>query len=281
LRPILLAGVLVWLAATAQGAVTVSVTADPPLPVPNLLHNPGFELGSDMPESWAVSSGMPELFRFQRQSRGRSGACLRVQGLSSIMSGYLAQHFAVTPGTRYVGGAWLRLRAGHCLIWLLAYPSGQRWDVYIHKASWGGNPLVPDFVPLDYTNGGYSWVGTSPDAADSGHAQWSWVGQEFTTEPAQNSLNFHVGSYFERGDMDFDDCFLGLARTKLSLQVSGAVLKEVRVESDAGKLCWSSGALPDGTTAVRQELPDLSTQLRYKVVALTAAGEEVQRWYPQ
>jgi hypothetical protein len=256
-------------ASWARAEVTIEATADPPLPVANLLQNAGFEQGGDMPNGWEISSGMPELFTFQRQPiGGRSGACLRVAGHSSIMSGYLAQYLAIRPATRYVAGAWLRLRAGHCLIWLLSYPEGRRWDVYLHKTSWGGNPLVPDFVPLAYTDS------PPPD-------QWIWVGDEFTSEPRQDSLNFHVGSYFERGSMDFDDAFLGLARTKLTLRVAGDVLRSVRVADDTGRECWSSGALPADTTSVRQEVPDLPTRARYCVTVTTAAGKEVQKWYPE
>lgn len=255
--------------AWASAEIDLRLSADPPLPVSNLLRNPGFETGGAMPEQWSISSGMPELFSFERQAAGgRSGACLRVEGRSSIMSGYLAQHLAVLPATRYVGGAWLRLRAGHCLIWLLSYPAGQRWDVYIHQASWGGNPLVPDFVPLAYTDS------PPPD-------RWVWVGQEFTSQPTQDSLNFHVGSYFERGSMDFDDAFLGLARTTLTVTVAGEALRRVRVSNEAGAECFSSGDLPPDTRRLDKALPDLPTRTRYCLTATTAAGKEVQRWYPE
>lgn len=255
--------------ATAFGAVAVTVTADPPLPVPNLLVNPGFEAGGDRPDGWSVSSGMPELFNFVRQpGRGRTGACLHVVGRSSIMSGYLAQHVRLEPATRYVGGAWLRLQAGHCLIWLLSYVEGRRWDIYLHKSTWEGNPLVPDFIPAAFT------ASPPPD-------QWLWVGQEFATEAKQTNLNFHVGSYFERGVMDFDDAYLGLARTKLMVRVEGEALRRVRVANDKGEQCWNSGDLPAGTTTLSHELPEVSTQVRYCVTATDAAGKEVQRWYPE
>lgn len=267
--------------AWASADVTIDISADPPLPVPNLLKNAGFEQGGDMPDGWGISSGMAELFSFKRVPGGRSGACLQVVGRSSIMSGYLAQFLGIAPSTRYVGGAWLRLRAGHCLIWLLSYPSGQRWDVYIPRATWGGSPLVPDFVPLAYTNSGYSWVAGGRDGPNTAPDEWAWVGQEFTSEPTQNSINFHVGSYFERGSMDFDDCFLGLARTKLTVRVGGEALRSVRVADDKGKECWTSGDLSSNTTAVDKELPDLPTLARYSVTVTTAAGKEVQQWYPE
>ncbi len=256
------------LAGPSRAEVAVTVTADPPLPVQNLVQNPGFEAGADLPEGWSISSGMPELFTFRRlPTGGRTGACLQVDGLSSRMSGYLAQHLRVKPDTRYLAGSWLRIRGGHCLVWLLSYVAGQRWDVYIHKASWGGCPLVPDFIPLSYTDS------PPPD-------RWIWVGQEFTTAPGQTNLNFHVGSYFERGSMDFDDAFLGLAKTTLHIQAGGEALAGVVVKDEAGKECYSSGPLAAGTITFDREVRDLPTNTRYQVVVRTAGGKEVARWYP-
>ncbi len=266
------AAVLLLLLAAVEPAaadVRVDVSADPALPAQNLLKNPGFEAGGEMPDGWGISSGMPELFRFRRQATGgRQGACARVDGLSSRMSGYLAQFVPVQPATRYRAGAWLRLRGGHCLIWLLSYVAGRRWDVYIHKASWGGNPLVPNFIPLEFTDS------PPPD-------QWVWVGQEFTTESGQTNLNFHVGSYFERGSMDFDDAFLGLARTTLRVKVAGEALRSVTVQDDGGKEWLATGPLPEQTTSFEREMKEMPTSARYQVIVRTIAGQEVRRWYPE
>ena len=112
--------VLVGLAVVllACGAIaaepTIDVSASPELPVSNLLANAGFEQGDEMPDHWNVSSALRHLFRYRRVPEGgRSGALLRIDATSTVMSGYCAQVVKVEPDTLYRAGAWTRLRGGH------------------------------------------------------------------------------------------------------------------------------------------------------------------------
>ena len=185
-----------------------------------------------MPDRWSVSSGLPHLIRFRRvPENGRHGAFLSIDATSTVMSGYCAQLVQVEPDTLYQVGAWTRLRGGYALLWMHTYVNGRRYDQRAKLVSWGGNPVVPDFVPLEWTRS------PAPD-------KWLWLGRELRTWKEQTRVNMHLGSYFERGSMDFDDAFLGLARTTLKVKASGERISRVTVKNDAGDVCWESDPLP-------------------------------------
>ena len=147
------------------------------------------------------------------------------------------------------------------------YVEGRRYDQRAKLVSWGKNPLVPDFVPLQWTRS------PSPD-------QWIRMGRELRTWKGQTYVNMHLGSFFERGSMDCDDAFLGLARTTLNVKGFGETVTKVTVKNAAGDVCWESGALPAQTTRLDQAIPDLPTDTRYQVSIGTASGKEIVKWYP-
>ena len=253
---------------TTAAEVTIEVSAFPELPVPNLLVNAGFEKGSGVPAGWSISSGLPHLFQFRRiPEDGRHGAFLRIDAKSTVMSGYCAQVVKVAPDTLYRVGTWARLRGGGALLWMHGYVNGRRYDQRAKLVSWGKNPVVPDFVPLEWTRS------PAPD-------QWIWTGRELRTWEGQTQVNMHLGSYFERGSMDFDDAFLGLARTTLKVSVFGETFAGVTVKNAIGDVCWESGPLPAETFRVDQTVPDLPTDTRYQISVRAVSGKETVRWYP-
>ena len=263
---VLIAG-LVATGVTADGLM-IEVSASPELPVSNLLVNASFEHGSARPDHWGISTAAAHLFRFQRvPENGRQGAFLRIDATSTVASGYCAQIAKVEPDTLYRAGAWARLRGGHALLWMHAYVKGRRYDQRAELFSWGGNPLVPDFVPLELTRS------PPPDA-------WRWLGREFRTWEGQSQVNMHLGSFFERGSMDFDDAFLGLARTTLNVKIAGDEIVTVTVKNAAGNVCWESGALPAKTTLVEHALSGVPTDTRYQISVKTSSGKEAAKWYP-
>ncbi|MCK5803045.1 MAG: hypothetical protein KAI66_09445 [Lentisphaeria bacterium] len=267
-------GILVVLAIAATPAeetgakLVIEVSASPALPVPNLLTNPSFEKGDEMPDHWGVSTAAPHLFRYCRMPEdGRHGAFLKIDAKSTVMSGYCAQVVKVAPDTLYRVGAWTRLRGGYALLWMHSYVKGRRFDQREKLVSWGKNPLSPDFVPLEWTRS------PPPD-------KWIWLGRELRTWKEQTQVNMHLGSYFERGSMDFDDAFLGLARTTLKVTVSGEEITKITVKNLAGDICWESADLPAKMTRVEQAIPDLPTGTRYQISIRTASGREAVKWYP-
>ena len=261
---------LALLALPASAELQITITADPPLPVANLMENAEFEAGDERaPEGWGASTSVPGAGSFARLTEGgRSGAFMRVESFTSTTNAYLSRTAHVKPQTLYRAGSWVRLRGGAMVMWLHAWVDGKRFDERAYLRSLGLNPLVPEFVRLEWTQ--------SPDP-DS----WQWVEHEFSTWPNQGNINMHLDAYFDRSSMDIDGAFLGLARTTLTISVTRGGIARVRVLNDAGDELWNSGELAGGTTVVRHELPDLPTDARYRVIATQPDRTEVAAWYPE
>jgi len=266
-RMLLLLGVLSAWPAAAQ--VRIAVSAEPPLPVPNLMANAEFEAGDATgPEGWGAGTSIADAGSFERLTEdGRSGAFERVESFTSTTNAYLSRVTPVEPDTLYRAGAWVRIRGGTMVMWLHAWVEGKRFDERAYLHSWGFSPLVPEFVHLKWTDS------PPPD-------EWQWVGREFRTWPGQEQVNMHLGAYFDRSDMDLDGAFLGLARTTLTVEVAGGLLARVRVVNEAGEEIWASEDL-GGAAGLTQVIPDLPTDIRYQVIATQPNGTEVAAWYPE
>jgi len=256
------------IASAAGAAVTVEVKSDPPLPVPNLFVNPGLETGQDRPEGWGVAASQPDIvdFRYDKQG-GYRGAYLRVDARGTTSNGYLSQPLHVAADTLYRAGIWVRLRGGTCVLWLHAWVDGKRFDERAYAHSYGALSLIPDFLNLEWTN--------SPDPE-----QWAWLGREFRTWATQGNVNPHFGAYFDRGSMDLDEPFIGLARTRLAIAVAGGPIKQVVASDERGKTVWDSGVLAASPERVEHAVEELPTDTRYVVRVTAADGTEVSRWYP-
>ena len=263
-------GLLLLLALPASAEVQIAVTAAPPLPVANLMENAEFEAGdARAPEGWGANTSIADAGAFARLTEGgRSGAFMRVESFTSNTNAYVSRPTHVLPETLYRAGAWVRMRGGAMIIWMHAWVDGKRFDERTYLRSLGLNPLVPEFVRLEWTQ--------SPDPE-----QWQWVEHEFGTWANQGNINMHLGAYFDRSSMDIDGAILGLARTTLTVEATGGEIAGVRVRNDAGDEIWNSGQLAGGTTAVRHDLPDLPTDARYQVVVTQPDGTEVAAWYPE
>jgi len=254
----------------ASAELQIAVTADPALPVSNLMQNAEFEAGDERkPEAWGASTSLPRGGSFARLTEGgRDGAFMRVEGFTSQTNAYLSQVAPVEEEALYRAGAWVRMRGGTMVMWMHWWVDEKRFDERAYLHSWGSAPIVPDFVRLEWTD--------SPDPT-----QWQWVGREFPAWKGQHHVNMHLGAFFDRSSMDIDGAFLGLARTTLMIEVTGDEIARVRVVNDAGDELWNSGELAGGTTAVRHELPDVPTDARYQAIATQPDGAEVAAWYPE
>ena len=67
--------------------------------MPNLVVNPGIELGADdKPAHWNFTTATPDNFLTGWQDGGRSGKCLWAKAKTGVMSGYWGQTVPVPPG---------------------------------------------------------------------------------------------------------------------------------------------------------------------------------------
>jgi hypothetical protein len=248
--------------------VTINISASPALPVQNLLNNPDFERGSVTPDGWTIVTGERWIFSFERiPTGGRHGAFLRIKSrIATIMSaGFMSQDVSVKPDTLYTAGAWVRLAGGQANLYI-GHPNGTTSEAT--RSSWGLNPIVPDFVT-------YEQAGSPPSD------EWFWLGKEFNTAKDQTTLLCRFGTYQEVTSVDYDDAFLGLAYTDLSLKVDGVNIRQVLVKNEAGKELWDSGILAAGTSTVEHVIQQVSTIARYEVVVTSADMKEIHKWYPE
>ncbi len=250
---------------SAEATLSIVVSADPPLPVQNLLINPGFAAGDLQPQAW--SDQVHPGYRSQRiATGGRQDALLRLECLRSNMlaSSFVVQSVPVEPGTAYVGGVWMRLHSGRGYLRLQPNSSPLQ---EVQRISWRGNVLVPDFVAAELTG--------SP-----GRDEWIWVEARLQTSDDDRSILFGLGSFQDPGAVDFDDAFFGVASSRLTASISGGPLKNVVIRNEKGEELWNSGDLGGKVEKLEHSLYDVPTLGRYEVVARDLNAQEIHKWYP-
>jgi len=223
------------------GKVDVSLTAQPPLPMANLLKNPGLEQMRDgVPEAWHWSTAVPDNFEQGVTSDGRGGGhCLHIKAKSGVMSGYWSQTITVVPGKRYLFVGWYRLRGGKLLAYVHARTRKTQLDQRFYAASLATIPLVPVFLKPEYVGG------ARPD-------HWYRMRVPFTPPEGMKAVTVSVGMYFTPGEVWYDDLSVIEAVTTLALDVRAD--KDLRrvtlLRQGQQKPVWDSGELAAGVRHV-------------------------------
>lgn len=260
------------------GAAELRLSSEPPLPVPNLLVNPGVEEGTDgTPAAWAFGTATPAIFESAWGDGGRSGRCLWIKADTGEMSGYWAQSLPVVPGTPYLAKGHLRLLSGKVLCYVhgTADVGGGRKvsvDARHYRGTMRGHWLTPVFVPLGALSG--------PDAE-----QWYPFRIAFTPPAPLDRVTFSTGLYFAAGEARFDDLEVCLAEVSLRIRVepaAGEVLQRVTVTADGkAKPIFDSGTLPAGTGVVTHEIPGQPSDGQWTLTARLADGRTLRERYPK
>jgi len=269
--------VTICLATTsASWPATVTVTADPPLPVPNIIADPGIEQGDAAPPNWRFTTATPDNFSSGIADGGRSGRCLWLEAKSGVMSGYWNQTTTVQPGRTYVYKGFYRLGSGK----LLAYVHGgvrledgraAAVDQRFYQGTMRGHWLTPVFLPPDALGG--------PDPAT-----WYPFSLTVAVPEAVTAVTLSLGLYFQAGEVWFDDLWAGLATTDLTVNVTaaeGETLRCVvlrRVDADAPAL--DSGDL-GGATTYQGVAKDQPSDQAYEVEITLGDGSLVRERYPR
>jgi hypothetical protein len=253
------------LAVPAAGA-EIQITAAPPLPVPNLLANPGFEEGAgDQPSAWKFGTATPDNFVTAWPAEGHTGKGVYCKALTAAMSGYWSQGVRVEPETEYRLTGWYRLRGGKLLVYVHA--SSPTLNERFYATSMLNHFLVPTFLKPQYVRG-------APDA-------WQPLKMEFRTPPGLTAASVSLGMYFAAGEVWYDDFCLQVAKTTLKIQVSDVQdLRRVEVKTAAGGAVYDSGPLAAGTRSLEHECPGVSTDGAYVVTVTGADGKVTTRRYP-
>ncbi len=269
---------LLVVAASLAAATTVSISADPPLPVPNLVANPGVEAGTDgQPTGWSFTTANPENFQTAWQEGGRSGKCLWMKAKTGVMSGYWNQSVTVPAGRPVLFKGFYRLAAGRMLVYAhssIALADGRRVavDERFYRGTMRGHWLVPVFLPPDALGG--------PDPT-----AWLPFRLEAKIPEAMTAVSLSLGLYFQTGEVSFDDLWAGPARTDLTVAAhaaAGETLSRVVVKAvGTDKPLADSGALKAGTTSFSTVLKQQPTDAVYEATATQGDGRVIVRRYPE
>ena len=251
--------VVMILALGAAWAAEVQVSANPSLPLPNLVKNPGFEAvdAQGQPAQWTFGTANPENFEQNWLPEGRSGpGSLRVMARTGIMSGYWNQSVPVKPNTDYVLRVWYRLGGGKMLIYAHGgTPDGKTVDQRFWDSSMRSHYLVPAFLRPEYMKGG--------DAN-----QWRLCRLPFKTLPNMEWITVSLGIFFSGGEVWFDDASVTEATTDLTVRVKGPVEK-LRVLDEEGKALFETGKSDQG---LDKTLPGVPADGVYKIEVTEPGG---------
>ncbi len=261
----------------AEAPIAIRAFPDADQRGPNLLQNPSFEAGTDAPDAWRWGTAIPENFEAGlswdvKQSGNRS---VHVLSHSGRMSGYWSQTVPVRPGKSYLLSAWSRLDAGRILMFVTGRGKlGDRevkLDTRAYLFCGRGHMLVPVFLKPEYMYGARS-------------GRWNLLVRRFTVPEPLTAVTVHLGSYFQQGEMWFDDAYLSEGPCPLRVEIRAAppaALKSVRVEDhETGQALFDSGPLPARAGEFARTLPDLDAGARYYIRVATVGGPEYSREYP-
>lgn len=152
--------ILVFLAgaiAAAAMAADLTVTANPPLPLPNPVKNAGMEQneGATGLVDWKFGTANPENFEQGWLPDGHTGpGSLWLKAHSGVMSGYWNQVVPVKPETDYLLRVWYRLGGGKMLIYVHGGANGgQSVDQRFYDTSMRNHWLAPVFIKPEYMKG--------------------------------------------------------------------------------------------------------------------------------
>ena len=167
-------------------------------PAANLVVNPSFERGDTRPAAWLFNSGNAHFgaLRLDRAGR-RDERCARLESFSSHYAQFVAQDVRVRRPGRYRVGGWVRLDGGFLRLRVTgrdakgqtAFSKAQRLRCY------RGHPLVPDFVPIEDTQGVHD-------------TQWYCLQTLVDVKPGVKTVRVELGFYFTPGRAWVDDVFL-------------------------------------------------------------------------
>lgn len=268
---------LVWGAMSAASAATIRIVGDPPLPAKNEVVNADVEAGEgEAPLGWRFGTAMPENFEAAWRDGGRSGKCLWLKAKTGAMSGYWGQSVPVQPGRTYLFKGYYRLGAGKILCYAhgrMPLPDGRSVgvDERFYRGTMRGHWLVPVFLPPDALGG------PDPQA-------WYPFRLKVSVPEPLNRLSLSLGLYFTPGEAAFDDLWLGLAETDLSVSVEagpGETIRRVVVRPVGSEApLFDSQDLSAGTQTFQTVLKRQATDAIYEVLVTLGSGKVVTARYP-
>ncbi|MGC9318123.1 MAG: DUF4838 domain-containing protein [Armatimonadota bacterium] len=252
--------------ASATERAEILVTADPPLPVPNLVRNAGFEQELHFPAGDGIGGPVrgweehdtTEADGVTGEQAHRGRYAYRLVGERAVSKCIRQRHVGrlilqrpLAEGTRVLCSAWSTCTG--------ADPEGGHYGLTTTACG-------------QYLGG--------PKFTKSAH-DWEYAESmlDLPGEAAEVS-SLYVMYYDQTGTACFDDIFLGLGATELTVQVRLPGLRRVTVVDDHGEEVFTSEAIADGADAFEKTL-QVPTRRIYTVRAEDADGTTHIRHYPE
>lgn len=268
------AALLALFTVTAACAVEITVVADPPLPITNLVANPSIEEGDFEPAAWRFGTARPDNFDNRWESTGRTGSrSLHVLTKDKVMSGYWTQAVQVEPGRDYIFSGHYRTSGGRLLMFAKANYKRDGVAMHLDERVYAGSRrdhwLSPVFLPPEAM--------TDPEVDE-----WVPFKIMLAIPPEVSEIALSLGSYFSPGEAWFDDISLVPTTTDLKVTVIpwGAPLTGVRVVDDAGEQVYASPAMERIPDVFEFAVEGVDASRSYVVIATHKDGKETRAAYP-
>ena len=254
------------LVSTAIPADAITITATPALPVQNLVHNAGFEERSEFPARDRTVTSAP----FWQLYRAEDTECVTDEESHTGRYSY-----------KFVGNTELSkfIRQRDAGKGILKEPLKKGTEIILSawSKSTGANPKGKSYGLSTQIHG--KWLG-GPSFKKSEH-DWQYA-EDVIALPAEktHSVRIYIAYYNQTGIAYFDDVFLGLNKTKLTLKAALPNLKRVTVIDDQDKQVFDSDVLPENTNTFEKTI-DVRTRRIYTVKIEDTQGNTCTRRYPE
>lgn len=245
----------------------------------NLVKNPGFEDGANgRPADWRFGTAMPENFVAEWSTDAHTERhSVRILSHSGRMSGYWAQTLPVKANENYRLTAWAKMTGGRILMYALGYDATGKsrrdlLDARRYLSCSADHPLVPVFLKPEYM------PGVPPN-------EWRQMVLDFKPPEGIARITVHLGSYFQAGEMWFDDVALHAGSLDMTLSVKceagePAITRVSVLPMTGGDPVFDSGPLP-GVRTYSEPLTKLRPSAPVRVVVRTRDGRTHERAFTQ
>ena len=251
---------LLLVPAVAFGECTITMTSDPALPGENLVKNPGFEEGT---KYWGGkhAEGSQGVTDEEVHSGTQSYKIVGdPETNKNFYQSYLGGRELETPipaGTEIVISAWSKAR-----------------DVNYEGGSYG------TAVRVTYADDKLSYI--PAPAWPKGRHDWLQVTKRVALKKdVKTILTLYGGCYYKQeGVAWFDDFFVGVGKSKLSVKVECPNIKRVKLYSLEQGLIKDSGDLPKGS-GTHEFAEDVQLLDVYLVEVTDHAGKTYRKHHPE
>lgn len=249
--------IILFFAARLQ-AETILITANPPLPVPNFMNNPGFEEQVEfdrviaywdlngVDEDDGLTDKAAHSGKYSFKFTGKRGINKSIRQRSV---GAKTAPFPLKNGMTLVSGAWSKSVG--------AIPGGGAYGLSVKAGAYRPSPSF-----------------------DKGTHDWAFSEKIFVLDKDIQALDALYACYYDQeGAVYYDDLYVSYATVQLNVKVLSPDLKQVCLYDNEDRKIFDSGILPRGTNDYTR-MEKVRAQKTYYVEAEDYTGKVHVRNYP-